>query len=415
MQNLTVPNSNTRLIAPFVNNESLSKLFELDIPKTNTLHEKVILLLVRDLLRLGWSFKTNGSKSIELTPPIHYEKDIIKEGMSFSRNEILQKKRMWIDSHIKEARSNLANGLDALKSKIIPVIEVCKDQKQHDLFRIYRYYWSSPASEYVGRRIRLLVRDKGLPGNPVIGIAAIGSSIIHIPDRDNWIGWDMKTRTKRIIYAMDAYVIGALPPYNDLLGGKLITYILASNELRKIYKDKYCKSKTIISGRKNVSDLALIMTTSLYGLKSSQYNRLKYKKSLLCKPIGTTSGFGTLHISNETFSAMRELLRINSYEISYRFGEGPNWRLRVIRSACDVLKLNSNIILKHSFKRGLYAIPLAINWKSFLNGNSKNLIYRNNPLNKLAKHWQNRWLFMRKQNMDVVRRVSEFVPKGFTL
>jgi len=413
MNVLTVPQNN-RLISHFNNASSL--LFAKNIiPRTSSLSDRVILLLVRDLLRLGWSFSTKGSKSFDLSPPIYYGKEIIKEGMSLSRNEIIERNRGWIDSHIDLGRKNLTTGLDVLMSSIDPTIEVCETQKQNDLFRLYRYYWSSPSSEYVGRRIRIIVRDRGLPQNPVIGIAAIGSSIIHIPDRDKWIGWDIETRTKRLIYVMDAYVVGALPPYNDLLAGKLLAYILASNELRKIYKKKYARTKTIISGRKRMSDLALIMTTSLYGPNSSQYNRLKYMKSLICKPIGTTSGFGTLHISNETFWAMRELLASKGCEISHRFGMGPNWRMRVIRSACDLLNLNPDIILKHSFKRGIFAIPLTVNWKAFLNGKTKKPIYRNLPLKKLVKHWQTRWLAMRKQNKEVIERIVKFTPENFRI
>lgn len=412
MSILTVPHNR---IASHLGIGRISGLFASDIPETSSLSEKAILLLVRDLLRLGWSFRSNSNQSFELVPPESYEKEIVRKGMEFSRHEIIQQDQSWIDRHIKYARENLANGIDALRSSVDPVIEVCETQKQNDLFRMFRYYWSSPASEYVGRRIRILVRDKGLQGCPVIGIAAIGSSIIHIPARDNWIGWDIKTRTERIIYAMDAYVVGALPPYNDLLGGKLIAYILASNELRQIYKKKYAKTETIISARKRVSDLALIMTTSLYGSNSSQYNRLKYSKSLLCRPIGTTSGFGTIHISNETFSAMRELLVSEGYDISHKFGDGPNWRMRVVRSACDLLNLDPDVILKHSFKRGLFAIPVAVNWKAFLNGRAKRPTYRDIPLRKIAEHWRTRWLAMRKENKEVIARVAKFVPENFNI
>ena len=52
---------------------------------------------------------------------------------------------------------------------------------------------------------------------------------------------------------------------------------------------------------------------------------------------------------------MLQLAKDNGCNISNRFGDGPNWRMRVIRAACDVLGLNSDIILKHSFQRGLFA------------------------------------------------------------
>jgi hypothetical protein len=186
-----------------------------------SLEQRVIWLLVRDLLRLGWHIGSNSSKSFELVPPPSYHKTIVRAAMAYSRNEMIARNKAWIKKHLDLARSNLATGSDVLKSEICPRIEVCATQNQHDIFRMFRYYWSSPSSDYVGRRIRLLIRDDGVKGSPIIGIAALGSSIIHIPDRDKWIEWDTEIRTNRIVYMMDAYVIGAMPPYNYLLGGKL--------------------------------------------------------------------------------------------------------------------------------------------------------------------------------------------------
>ena len=129
--------------------------------------------------------------------------------MAYSRNDVINRDAIWLAEHLCIARANLATGEAALKSEVLPRIEICRTQQQNDLFRILRYSWSSPASDYVGRRMRFLVRDDGVCGSPVIGIAAIGSSIIHIPTRDKWIGWDTATRTERIIHLMDAYVVGA--------------------------------------------------------------------------------------------------------------------------------------------------------------------------------------------------------------
>jgi hypothetical protein len=391
---------------------NLNRIHSNNLIETKNSEERVKLLLVRDLSRLNWNIEKSRNKFV-MSPPSYYNKEIIKQSMNISRQQVLEKNNEWIKKHIDLAKKNLAQGRDVLKSKILPRIEVCKTKKQHSIFRIFRYYWSSPYSEYIGRRIRLLIRDDGIDSSPIIGIAALGSSIIHIPDRDKWIGWDKETRTNNIIYAMDAYVLGALPPYNYLLGGKLVSYILASNEIREIYKRKY-KDKTTIIRERKADDLICIFTTSLYG-NSSQYNRLRFEDRLLYIPIGYTSGYGTLHISNETFLAMQQLLSEKGIMITNRFGDGPNWRMRVIRTASDTIGFDSDVLLRHSFKRGIYAVPLSKNFRSFLLGKADRAIYYNLPLETLVKFWKERWLNMRKRNMNVINKILNFNPDNFRI
>lgn len=385
--------------------------FGLDIAD-KPLEEQVKILILRDLLRLNWQVSFQKNK-VEVIPPAHYDKETIRQSMSVRRNEVIAKNRQWIDKHIEWARQNLANGYEALNSEIEPILEVCESQKQRDLFRIFRYYWSSPYSEYVGRRIRLIIRDGAVKRRPVIGIAALGSPIIHIPERDQFIGWDTKTRTKNLVYLMDAYVLGAVPPYNLLLGGKLIAYILASNEIRKIYHEKYKNSITIIDKRQ-AKDLVGIFTTSLYG-RSSQYNRLKYKDRLLYQPIGETKGYGTLHLTDETLHYMRMLLQEKGVIIGNRFGDGPSWRMRVIRAAGDILGFDADFLLNHSFKRKIYFVPLAKNTIEFLNGQAKKPDYYDYPMRDLVAFWRERWLKKRKTRLETVRKVMQFRPEDFTL
>jgi len=391
---------------------NLDRIHSDNLIETKDSEERVKLLLIRDLFRLNWNIEKTRNKLV-ISPPSYYNKKIIKKSMNVSRQQILEKNNEWIKKHIDLAKKNLAQGRDVLKSKILPRIEVCETKKQNSIFRIFRYYWSSPYSEYIGRRIRLLIRDDGIDGSPIIGIAALGSSIIHIPARDKWIGWDKETRTNNIIYTMDAYVLGALPPYNYLLGGKLVSYILASNEIREIYKKKY-KDKTTIIRKRKADDLICIFTTSLYG-NSSQYNRLRFENRLLYIPIGYTLGYGTLHISNETFLAMQQLLSEKGIMITNRFGDGPNWRMRVVRTASDIIEFNSDVLLRHSFKRGMYAVPLTKNFRSFLLGKTDRAIYYNLTLETLVKFWKERWLNMRKKNMDVINKILNFNPDNFRI
>ncbi|MEZ5199293.1 MAG: DUF4338 domain-containing protein [Bacteroidales bacterium] len=374
--------------------------------------QRVKLLILRDLMNLDWDIKI-GKQRIEVFPPEAYNKETIKQAMAVKRNEIINANRQWIDKRIEFARKNLANGYDVMCSEIDPIIEVCETQKQMDLFRIFRYYWSSPYSDYVGRRIKVLIRDRGLPNKPVIGIAALGSPIIHIPERDEFIGWDTKTRTKNLIYTMDAYVIGALPPYNYLLGGKLISLLLASNEIRKIYREKY-KDKVTIIDKRVANTLVGIFTTSLYG-KSSQYNRLKYKDNLLYNHIGHTKGYGTLHLSKETIQEMVKFLKSKKIDVNHKFGDGPSWVMRVISAAGELVGFDSDFLLKHSFKRSIYFIPLTKNYRDVLNDKIKKPKYYNYTKKELVNYWKERWFEKRKINPGVIENVLAFNPDDFTI
>jgi hypothetical protein len=403
------------LILPNTFTENKVKPIGIIKPLEIPLDEQVVNSIRRDLERLNWKFKlpTKNNAFPTLIPPESYDKETIKKSMSYKRNEIITKHKNWIEKNIEFARRNLANGYDVLTSNIDPAIEVCETEKQHCLFRMLRYYWSSPHSEYVGRRIKLIIRDNALPKKPVIGIAALGSPIIHIPERDEWIGWDKETRTKNLIHTLDAYVIGAVPPYNYLLGGKLISYILASNEVREIYRVKY-KDQITLKEKRKVNKLVGIFTTSLYG-NSSQYNRIKYKDELLYQPIGQTKGFGTLHLSESTIQLMIKLLKSKGIIIGHKFGDGPSWVMRIIRTTGDLLGFDSNFLLRHSFKRNIYFIPLSKEYKRFLNNETKQPIFTNYSKKELVDYWKERWFQNRKKNEKVVIDVLSFTPNDFLI
>lgn len=392
-------------------------LFDIDdtLFDTDTIKE-LRLEIINDLFKLQWEM-VQDNNSLIVRPPKEYSKDAIRKCMSYKRNELLKDSEQWIAKNLFNLRNNMATGEQALSSAINPEIEVCVTKKQHDLFRICRYSWSSPYSDYVGRRIKLIIRDGALSNRPIIGIAALGSPIIHIPERDTWVGWNKTVRTANLNNCMDAYVVGALPPYNHLLGGKLISYILASNEIRQIYFDKYGESD--VNARKSIdsSNLVCLFTTSLYG-RSSQYNRIKYMDQTLFHEIGKTKGYGSLHISEKTFRLMIHFLKENGILIPNSFGSGPNWRMRVIREAAKLLKIDANLLLAHSFKRTIYATPLADNFKEVLLGVESDPIYYNYPMEKMVSFWKNRWLHTRKEYLRInslSNDIRSFSPNEFVI
>lgn len=59
-----------------------------------------------------------------------------------------------------------------------------------DVWRYFRHTWSNTYKSIPGRSMMILVRDAAAPFHPVVGIAALGSSVVQQKARDKWIGWD---------------------------------------------------------------------------------------------------------------------------------------------------------------------------------------------------------------------------------
>jgi len=183
--------------------------------------------------------------------------------------------------------------------------------------------------------------------------------------------------------------------------------MMASNEVRKAFECKY-KDKTTFSRKRIVKDIVMIVTTSVYGQHSAQYNRIRYKGNLLYIPVGETAGFGTLHISEATFSAFRDMLSTENAEMSHKFGDGANWRLRVVREGMDRLGFDSDQCLQHGHSRGVYVVPLARNAREFLRGETDAIECVDYPLEDLVSYWHKRWLEMRIKNSEILQRVRKF-------
>jgi len=225
--------------------------------------------------------------------PIEDYRHEVRETLQPRRLELIRAADGWIRSNEDKLLPFFAQGELLNIDHIKPELEVCDTQEQAALWRYVRYLGAIPYSDYVGRRIRFLIRDAGHPNRPVMGIAALGSTILQCSPRDHAIGWqlpgDRDIKSKRLIAIMDLFVSIAAPPYNELTAGKLICYMMLSNEVRKHYADRYRDTCTRMAGRIN-TELVLLNTTSLYG-SSIQYNRLRFDSKLVYLPVGFTSGY----------------------------------------------------------------------------------------------------------------------------
>ena len=229
---------------------------------------------------------------------------------------------------------------------------------------------------------------------------------------------------------LDIIVCGAVPPYNALLGGKLVSLLTSSPEVVQAYASRYSRTPSVIASAmagkpvRRRPQLVLLSTTSLYGVGSSQYNRLRVPASevgarsghqMHFEELGKTTGFGSFHLSSATANEMKVLVAQdkNGRRVNSIFGEGVNPRLRMMREALDIVGLPSDALLRHGSPRLVYGVPLATNFRDVLLGRSHRVRYilpQRSPravTAGLVGFWLRRWLSKRIDRPDVLRDVEQ--------
>jgi hypothetical protein len=443
-----------------------------------------------------------------------------------------------------------------------------------DIWRYFRHTWTNQHTSTPGRTMMMLVRDQAAPYHPVIGIAALGSSVVQLKERDKWIGWqrdqfldeitakpslrvarwlwgrldaqkaelhvvdlvrdglywpmlwnqptddaiakleaeaarcraehhrfvrpaDFKTaldannpaalveraetalfRSKRCLAlagllrwratlmpffdsgaskqalaqaladrnardaiaaivrrakadavgteVADLTVCGAIAPYTDLLGGKLVAMLAVSPTVVRAYHDRYGgyagEIASSMAGRPIVrrNRLAFVGTTSLYGTQSSQYNRLSMPGRILggaepleFKRLGRSRSFGTSHLSDRSVEALVRLAEQtgNGVRVNSIFGEGVNPKLRKVRHGLDLLGWPSNQLLQHGRQRIIYGVSLTTNLLPYLIGLDATPNYRfrvnsAHDVDKIVSWWLSRWADRRLRSADALARVA---------
>ena len=231
---------------------------------------------------------------------------------------------------------------------------------------------------------------------------------------------------------MELITCGAIPPYRDVLGGKLVALLMLSREVSRDHQRKYSDQVSLIaSGLAGApvtrpTRLAWITTSSLYAVGSSQYNRLKVPvgdgdETISYQRIGITESFGTVHFAADTVASLSQLARIvdaNRRRINNLFGEGTSPKLRLIRSGLECLGLNANIFLRHHSPRLLYGASMCSNLPEILLGLSEAPNYLlpagKRSTNLLVEHWRSRWLSKRIGRPEILesirsQRVDQFL------
>nr|WP_295238171.1 Druantia anti-phage system protein DruA [uncultured Brevundimonas sp.] len=225
----------------------------------------------------------------------------------------------------------------------------------------------------------------------------------------------------------DVSICGAVNPYNELLGGKLTALLLCSDEVRDAYAARYGGQVSVIASQMagqpivKPADLQLLTTTSLYGVGSSQYNRLVLRASehpeldhdIRWGTIGQslTGGYGTHHLSQETGQALRTLAltRHDARRVNNRFGEGTSPRLRQMREGLDALGLKSDAILHHATPRIFYGCELHPNARDVLMGLASSPA-KGVGCDAISEAWRTRWVLKRIRRPETHEALAHLGP-----
>ena len=323
-------------------------------------------------------------------------KEQVRQRHYYQRRDMLVRERRTLAKHLPTLVSRFAVGDEVCPEDIDPkIVSVESDTTDALLFRLATTIWSVPVSAGYGRRMRFLVIDRA--NDKLIGLFALGDPVFNLRVRDDWIGWTVQQRRQNLVNVMDGYVVGAVPPYSALLGGKLVTALLGSSEVSRAFSRKYSKSQGVISGEQKRPRLALVTITSALG-RSSIYNRVKLPGLIALQKIGVTQGWGHFHVPDPVFNQMRELLAIDDHKYAngHHFGDGPNWKMRVIRRSLSLIGLDENL-LRHGIPREVYAMPLVKEWSKFLQGKVKRTVANRPNANEITKASLDRWILPRSE------------------
>ena len=207
--------------------------------------------VLADLVGQGWAVRVNPAGPVQILPPAGAA-DPAAEKARVRRQELLKRdeqlampsvRRFVADMErprefagrfvsvfslmrdgreLRAALESAAGDPAGLRAVIDPYVQVVAstDRCEHtglrlgDVWRYFRHTWSNQYTSTPGRTMLLLIRDRAASFHPVIGIAALGSPIVQIRERDDWIGWQSATflaaLAERPTLAMARWVIDRL-------------------------------------------------------------------------------------------------------------------------------------------------------------------------------------------------------------
>ena len=182
-----------------------------------------VLHVLIDLSQQGWIFVIeNGALTLKMENSNVDDKERIRYRLSAERNAQFKTESIRSFIRMMETPKNFGGNMVSVRDlfgdpqQIInainnntalcqPYIQMVSNTRDiltgyllSDIWRYFRYTWSIPYKTMPGRNIYYLVRDALQPYHPVIGIFALGNSVLNLTVRDNDIGWTVDAIKKNM-------------------------------------------------------------------------------------------------------------------------------------------------------------------------------------------------------------------------
>ena len=174
--------------------------------------------------------------------------------------------------------------------------------------------------------------------------------MVSVECREDYIGWSQhhKHKLKKLNHTAVVSSIVPTQPFGfNFLGGKLLACLSTSDEIRKIWKDKY---GDVLVG---------ITTTSLYG-SYSMYNSIPYWKKL-----GTSKGTALIKPNDEVYMYWYKFLEKNYSEEMEKAKQMTSPKQKILKLMYDVLGIQTSK-LQNEYNRGIYFSSFYKNTKEHL-------------------------------------------------
>jgi len=306
------------------------------------------------------------------------------------RVRVLREQESFLRRRLLLLPEVLARGEEVDPWRIEPELVLAESQEEKDLVRLLLLaWWSMPPTKAYGRRFTFLIRDR--QNGKLMGLVSLMSPLLGMEARDRYLGVTKENRTLVANLGLNGYRVGALPPYNELLGCKLAAMVLASREVREVYEERYRDKVTLMEKRVLPSKLLYVYTTGAYG-RASIYERLRDREgNPLAVRVGETKGEGVLHVSDAVHDLVVRFLESRGRRVKRGYGGGPSQRLRHVKEACRLLGIPE--VTAHGHKRTIYLVPHVANLREVLAGEEPR--YTDLPFAELASWWKERWALPR--------------------